>query len=666
MDPGSFCGRDGTVVPRQGDAMEPVLLGWLIGPDAEVRTHLPLAEAPAHLIAALTTAEDDRFYDHMGVDLIGTARAALVNLRGGGVRQGASTLTMQVVRGIVQHSERTYARKLREMASAVAVDRAMGKDGILQIYLDLPYLGQDGSLSICGFEAAARYYWGIGAAELSVAQAATLASILPGPARWAPDRFPELAQARRDALLRRMAEKGWDVDAALAEPMGASPHPVLPPERDLAYLGAVRTELLGRLPPEVVYGAGLEVHTAMDLVAQEDGLALLSERVAFLERTVGRRGPGPLRAAGVVLDPATGALVAVADTGMERSTDFSRAVDARRQPGSSFKPVVYALGLSARDATGAPRFTTASTFPNTPRAFAEGWVPRNVGGHYTPTATIADGLASSHNVVSVSLLMEAGGPDALVELAARLGFDTTAFPHEPGLALGQAEVSVLEMARFAGLIDASGRAVSGSALRSVRDAAGRERLPAAALGDAILEPETAQLVRELMGLVVSQGTGGGLRGRAGFPGYDGPAFGKTGTSDDEKDLWFVGGTGQLVAAMWLGYDEPTRVGAAASDFAAPLWGWWMNAVHTGWARAPLAPVDLDHAWVCSQTGRLAGPGCRGLQAPFRKGTAPHVACDGAHGPEAWTLLDHVSLWDKIAEGVPSDEPVVAPVADPTE
>lgn len=645
--PGSFCPTDGAVVPRSGDAMEPVLLGWLVGPDGELREHLPLTEAPDLLVNTLIFAEDERFFSHFGVDPIGALRAALVNLRGGGYRQGASTLTMQLVRSWTARKERTAPRKLREAASAVAMDRALGKDGVLGAYLDLPYLGQDGPFSVCGFRAAARFYWDKEVGELTLGEAATLVSILPGPARWAPDRFPEEARRRRDGLLRRMGEDGIDVTAALAEPVSSTPKPLLPPERFVPYLHLVRTDLLATLPPEVVYGAGLDVHTALDVVSQTEGDAVLHERVRFLESVAGRRGPGPLTAAAVLVDAATGRVMAAHDTALLRSSDFGRVVMARRQPGSAFKPLTYALALGLRDGDG-PRFTASSTVPNHWRRFEpSGWSPRNVGGRYSPTSTLADGVASSHNVATASLLELSGGPEALVKLAARVGFDTRNFPLELGLALGQAEVSVLEMARWVGVVSAGGRRVTASPVVSAVDASGRERWQPEASTEVVLDAGVAALVRELMGLVVTQGTGGAVRGRAGFAGYDGPIWGKTGTSDEEKDLWFVGGTPDVAGALWLGYDEPTRIGAAASDFSAPLFGWWMRAVHEGLPRrADFGGPVVEHRWICAETGRVPVEGCRGVNAPFLPGTAPTAGlCVGGHEAVDGGVESHQSLWD---------------------
>ncbi len=658
-EPGDVCDKDGTVRSRTGGDLEPVLIGWLVGPDGELREHLPLLKAPEHLVAALLIAEDERFYAHPGVDPVGALRAAFVNMVGGGIRQGASTLSMQLVRNWTERRERTAFRKLRETGSAIALDRSMGKDGVLGAYLDMPYLGQDGTFSVCGFQAAARFYWGIDAPDLSLAQAATLVSILPGPARWAPDRLPDAAKARRDALLRRMGKAGWEVTAALAEPIGASAHPLIPADRFPAYLQLVRQDLLAQLPAEVVFGAGLDVHTALDIVAQTQGDAVLADRVAFLERTAGRRGPGPLTAAAVLIHPTSGLVLAAHDTALTASSDFSRVTLARRQPGSAFKPLTYALALTLKNGDGA-RFNTASTVPNHWRKFEpSGWTPRNVGGRYSATSTLADGVASSHNIATASLLELSGGPAALKLLAADVGFTTTAFPDELGLALGQAEVSVLEMGRWVGLVGAGGKRVSGSPVRLATDAGGTERVVAQPPSDVVLDSGVNALVRELMGLVVTQGTGGGVRGRAGFAGYDGLLWGKTGTSDDEHDLWFVGGTPEFVGALWLGYDEPTRIGASASDFSAPLFGWWMRAAHEGLPRrSDVSGPVVERRWVCAETGLIPMAGCRGVNAPFLPGTGPRPGvCTTVHEPEEGGVDAHRSLWDELAE-VRESAPVI--------
>lgn len=668
VSPGEFCAKDGSIVPRgghfpEGDqppgltgwtrpiALEPVRLGVLVGKDAEIRQHLPLEKAPKHLIAAILAAEDEGFREHRGVDFMGLARAMFINAKKSEFNQGASTLTMQLVRNLTQDKERSVSRKLREIGQALAVDQHLGKDGVLQMYLDAPYLGQAGNLSICGFQAASRYYWGVDAEHLSLAQAATLASILPAPGRFAPDTQPEEAKKRRDRTLERMGELGWDVHDALDEPIAATAHPPLPPEEYPAYLSATRAALDQRLPPEILYGAGLEVWTALDVGVQDATDQLLDEKSKYIERIVGRRGPGRLLVATALIDP-RGAVIAVGDPSIHASTDFNRATQAKRQAGSSFKPMVFALAFDEKGPDGLPKFTASSTVPNSPRTFpnTNGWRPRNIGGKYTSTASLAYTLAMSQNVATASLLEEAGGPKPLIDLAKRFGYDTTQFPEEMGLALGQAAITPLEQARFAATVAYGGRKLEASPILEVRDPSGAVRLALAPPGDPVISPEAALLTRNMMDLVIRYGTGGSVHGGGGFPGYDGQIVGKTGTADDEKDLWFIGATPTYAGALWLGYDEPTRIGGSASDLAAPFFGWWMRAVHEGLEREKWPADNLERRSICSITGLLPGSGCHLLNAAFLPGTAPKKSCNLVHpppDPEA-EGEEHVGLWQRIA------------------
>jgi penicillin-binding protein 1A len=666
--PGDFCAKTGQIVLRGGyfpegaqppglegwsrpPALEPVLLGWMIGPDGEIRQHLPLERAPKTLLAALLTAEDEDYRAHSGVNLKGVARAIYQNARGSGVQQGASTLTMQLVRNLKQDKEKTWRRKVREAVAAVAIDQALGKDVVLGMYLDAPYLGQWGGFSICGFQAAAQYYWGIDAADLNLSQAATLAAILPAPGKFAPDKNPDEAKRRRDRVLKRMAEVGaWpaaEVTAALAASIDAAPHP-LPEARFPAYLQATRSWLEQNVPPETLYGAGLEIFTALDVGLQVRTEAFIPERLKYLERAVGRNGKEPLQTAGALIENHSGLLVAVYGGEVAVATDFSLATQAKRQAGSSMKPLVYALGFSVPGEGGHPKYTAAHTVPNSPREFkgTNGWRPRNVGGEYSVTDSLAHGLAWSQNIATASLLEEVGGAQKLIDFASRVGIDTKAWPAEMGLALGQGEVTPLEMARFASTVVRGGELASGRPVAIAYDPNGAVRIAPPATGERILTEEAAALTRDLMRLVIEVGTGGASRGGAGFPGYDGPAIGKTGTTDSEKDLWFIGGTPYYSAAIWLGYDQPKRIGAAASDLTAPLWGWWMREVHDGLPRSELPGLKLEHKGICTTSGKRPNASCRVINAPFLPGTAPKEGCGAAHPPPDPEAPDHESLWER--------------------
>ncbi len=649
---GSMCPETGDVLPRSGDAFEPVLLGHLIGPDAEIRERLTLAEAPPHLVAAILAAEDDAFYDHPGVNPRGVARATWVALRGGGkATQGASTISMQVVRNLSERKERSLHRKVHEMMAAVALDRHLGKDKVLEVYLNAPYLGQHGSFSICGFQAASRYYYGVEAAELTLSQAATLASILPAPGRFAPDRHPDAARARRDRTLERMAELGWPraaVDAALAEPVTATPHPPPDPIHP-SYLQATRSWLADHLDEESLYGAGLDVYTAMDVVAQRRSEAVVADSLRFLEKTVGRQGEAPLEAAVAVVSPETGLLVATWGGTQDLATDFNRATQAKRQSGSSIKPLVYALAFSQTGPDGRPKWRAHHTVRNDRHVFkgTDGWFPRNVGGQYSAESTLAMALAWSQNVATASLLEALGGPSEMIGFARRLGFTTEGWREEMGLALGTGEVTPLEMADFVATVLGEGRLATGRPVITAVDAAGVARIGPPEPQAQVLSPEAAALTRDLMRLVIEYGTGGAARGAAGRPGLQHPAVGKTGTTDSEKDLWFVGGTADYAGALWIGYDQPRRIGASASDLAAPLWGWWMRALHEGLEKRELGgSVKTRGRGVCRETGDLPNATCILIGAPFLEGDKPSGTCDMAHAPPVEGDKKYEGLWKR--------------------
>lgn len=641
--PGEYCEKTETVIGREvPDQLEPIELGWLMGPDSEMRIHLPLSEAPELLVDAILAAEDRIFYQHNGVNFSAVVRAAYSNAREQAVIQGGSTLTMQLVRNMVQRREKTVERKLREMVMAMAIDQHLGKKQVLQMYLDAPYLGQRGGISICGFEAAARHYFGVSARKLSVAQAATLAAILPAPGRFAPDKFPTEAKERRDRVLNAMHEAfGYDVTEALNTPIETvTPTPL--PERYPTWISASRAYLESHFEPNVVYGAGLEVTVGMDIFRQEVADELFTKKVPYLEHVVGRQGDAPLQAAAVMMDVHNGLIQVIYGGSDVTAIGFNRATQARRQVGSAFKPLVYALAFSQPPGPdGKPPFTAAHTVPNSPRVFKTpqgDWNPRNIAGEYTATSCLAQGMTWSQNIATASLLDELGGPEKLIPFAARMGIDVSQFPHEMGIALGQGQATPLEMARWVSIVGNGGRMVPGTPILRAIDAAGVERIPPPKAGEQVLTPEAAILTRELMRLVIDMGTGGSARGGGGEAGYSGEAAGKTGTTDKEKDLWFTGTTPTLGAVLWLGYDVPTRIRASASDFAAPLWGWWMNRSTRYDGELPKFSKEpkFIRRDICTITGKVPNETCQVIPAPFLPGTNPRESCPEDHPPPSPT------------------------------
>lgn len=648
---GEYCEKTGVVIPRQGNTLEPIFMGWLIGPDSELRAHLPLQEAPKHLIDAIISAEDASFYEHLGVNFKSMGRAVWANLNEGGYAQGGSTLTMQVVRNLSQQKEKTITRKLREMVMAMSVDNHLGKDGVLQMYLDAPYLGQRGGISICGFEEASWFYFNHSAHDLSLAEAATLAAILPAPGKFSPDTHPEEAKIRRDRVLNSMVALGYDVHEALATPVQTTQEKIFLEPEFPAYFSVMRDYLAQTLPPEQLYGAGLEITAGINVGIQMISEEVFKKKTAMFEARYGRKSAGELQSVGILMDVHNSQLLAVyGGQGMDPH-GFNRASQARRQPGSAFKPVVYAMAFSQPPKPdGSPSFSMASTVPNNLRTFKTpqgDWRPKNIDEVYHKEVSLAFGLVESQNIATASLLEQLGGPQPLIKFASSLGFDTSKYPEELGLALGQAEVTPLEMARLIGTLAADGLRASGIPVIRAMDAAGQEVLHAPALGDRILSHAAALQTRELMRQVVEGGTGQEVRGKEGEPGYLGRVMGKTGTTDGQKDLWFIGATPDLAGVVWIGYDTPAPIRNTARHVAAPLWGWWFRAI-TENKEDPAFIDDPNYitAPICAESGKLANESCWWLKGSFLKGQAPKEACPYHH------MLAPVATEEVIDEDVP--------------
>ena len=663
--PGEYC-TDGTIIPRGGLfmeglqppgldnwtrelALEPVNMGTIIGKDSEVRKHLPIDEAPPHLIAALLHSEDNQFYKHDGVNYWAFGRAILANLQGGGYNQGASTITMQVVRNMSQQHKKTIQRKLKEMAQAIIMDRYLSKKEILQMYLDMPYLGQDGSFSICGFAAAAEFYFQKDVREIDLNEAAILVGILPAPGSFRPDKYPERAQEKRDRVLRIMQKEGWNVKKALESPIPIASVSTLTNFQNPAFVQASISWLTDNIAEETLYGAGLNIFTSMDLLLQQSTESLFEEKLQYYTKVLRLPKNPAMQAAGVLINPKTGYMEAVYAGEIVSPYDFSRATQAKRQPGSSFKPLVYALAFSQKDEQGDPIWNSFDTIPNERRTFpnTNGWRPRNNGGKYSETSTLTKGLTWSENVATASLLEKLGGPKPLIEFAQQLGFDTTKFPEEMGLALGQAEVTPLEMAQFAAMLANGGLHVDGRPIITAFDLTGKQYIIDSPIGDRVLQEDAAALTRDLMKSVVLNGTGGASRGANGEIGYTGLAFGKTGTTDSNKDLWFVGSTPTYSGSLWIGYDKPIDLKASASDLAAPLWGWWMREMHQDLSlESTFMGLQLEPKYVCTVSGKYKNSTCKTLAHPTLPNHRPKGQCSMEHPPPDPNQPKYQGLWNR--------------------
>ncbi|MDH3518825.1 MAG: PBP1A family penicillin-binding protein [Myxococcales bacterium] len=614
--------------------LEPEELGAYYGPNRQQRELVRLDELPRHLLDAVLAVEDQRFESHGGIDLRRIAGAMLANLRAGSIRQGGSTLTQQLVKNFFLTPERTYRRKLQEALMALLVEARYDKPAILESYLNEIYLGQRGATQIHGVGEAARLYFGKSASRLSVAESGLLAAIIQSPNGTSPYRDPERATRRRDLVLELMFDQRR-IDAASYEKARQEPlrlASITPEQGDTRYfLDLLHRQLADHYPSEVLTVEGLHIYSTLDHRLQSLAAMSLSEGIAALERRFpALRSDDPARALQgclVALRPQTGELLALVGGRDYRVSQFDRCTQARRQPGSVFKPFVYIAALEPVD--GGPLVTLSSFLDDSPLEIDSRngpWAPKNHDDRFHESVTVREALENSYNVATARLAQEIG-IKRVVRVAQRLGIESR-LPAVPSLALGTAEVTPLEIARAYATLASGGIRPEIESIEDVVDRSGavleRRRLQF----ERVLDAGTAYLATNLLEGVAERGTAASVR--AG--GLRGPIAAKTGTTDEERDLWFVGFTPDLVAVVWLGFDEPRSVGLSGSGGALPIWRRFVEGATGGVIRgAFLRPPDVQRVAIEPSTGALALAGCpERREEYFLRGTLPtHVCPDGA-------------------------------------
>ena len=559
--------------------LEPELLTGVGETGLERRRPLALGEMSRFIPAAVLAAEDHRFFDHGGLDLFAVGRALVVNASRGEVTQGASTLTQQLVKNLALGPERTWRRKIREGALALALERQYPKEKILEAYLNTVYLGQRGRAAILGVGAAAQSYWGKDARHLGLAESALLAGMIRAPNRYSPAEHPERAERRRDTVLRRMHDLGMmdgaTLEAALAERTGVRAGAGVPSQAPyfLDYVRAATPVRPGAASPRI--------YTTLDPGLQRAAEAAVArglDRLETAHRHLRRSPSGErIQAALVALDPGTGEVRALVGGRDYEASAFNRATHARRQPGSAFKPFVFLAALRRGAAGQPPAVTAASVVADLPievETLQEAWSPRNFEDRFDGLITVRQALERSSNAAAVRLA-QAAGLDRVVGTARDAGFTSRMTP-VPALALGSFEVTPLELATAYAALANGGRPVSPLGVRMI---AGRTEVPSArgALqargGIAPLAPEETYLVTHLLRGVIDRGTGAAARAL----GLVGAAAGKTGTTNDTRDAWFAGYSPRLVAVVWIGFDDGTPLGLSGARAALPVWTDFMRA-----------------------------------------------------------------------------------------
>jgi penicillin-binding protein 1B len=619
----------------------PVLTSLISG-EREKQRQVALSAIPKHMTNAVLAIEDHRFYEHPGVDPIGIVGAVVSNIRGNKVyTSGGSTITQQLVRNVFLPKlagmtlqiarEKSLRRKLLEAWVAVVLTRRASRDEILEMYLNDVPLGQRGSFAIFGVPEAARLFFGKDVSNVSLAEAATIAGVIQAPSALSPFNNAARCRERRNVVLQAMADGGYITPENAAR---AAQEPLVVVQRALEAEAPYFVDFVGQTLSDQYPGLttttdqAVDVYTTLDLhlqrLAQDavrDGLTHVDELLAR------RRRRGHAEAALISVDPRTGEILAFVGGRSYNQSQYDRAIASRRQPGSVFKPFVYLTAFEQAAAEGRSDVTPASIVLDEPETFEfddQVWTPENYEKTYDGPITFRHALAHSRNLATIHVA-QAAGYDHVAALWRKLGVGTPPKAY-PSIALGVFEATPYEIATAYTLFP------NGGTLRPLKHIlritrGGRDVTKYASREPRVVaRPDTTFLVTNMMRSVLNEGTAASARGN----GFTLDAAGKTGTTNDLRDAWFVGFTPELLTVVWVGFDDPSQsVGLSGALAALPIWTQFMTRALAGHASVPFeVPAGIAFVDIDPETGKLASPACpRLFREAFRAGTEPVQVCD---------------------------------------
>lgn len=601
-------------LPIQSFTLAPEVLSNDLSSKPGKREALDFRDIPSVLVHAILSIEDQRFFDHSGVDLTGLVRAVIRNADEERLGQGGSTITQQLVKNTYLSPEKTFKRKYAEAMLSLALERRLSKEDIFALYCNEIYLGQRGATTIRGVRSAAQNLFGVELKDLTLAQAATIAGMIQGPARYSPIQHADAARERRNLVLSSMQRNGWissdEMTSAVSEPVEIAPLKASDDSLAPYFIDYVNRVAESEFNSN---GASQRIYTTIDLELQQIAETAIKNQLAALEKA--RPGKQP-QAALVALDPGTGNVLAMVGGRNYAESQLNRATDARRQPGSTFKPFVYAAALE-------DGMSPVQTFLDAPREFVYDrnkiYKPANYGGGYSMgDVTMRTGLIKSLNVVTVDVALRTGLA-RIANLAQRFGLPRP--ERYPALALGTEEVTPLQLAAAYAAFVNQGRKIEPRVIDGVDDPpATHQRLN----DEQVISPTTAYMITNMLNAVIDRGTArkarGVVRGTA--------IAGKTGTS---RDGWFVGYSPHLVCAVWIGFDDNKDLDLTGAEAALPVWSEFMKEAiafrpDLGGDRFE-CPEGIRFVEIDSQTGLLATVTCplRELIAVTDR-TVPHLEC----------------------------------------
>jgi penicillin-binding protein 1B len=615
-------------VTLESFTLEPEILTADSGMKTGQHPQLAFRDIPHPLIQAILSIEDRRFFDHSGVDIWGVGRAFFRNAAADETAQGGSTITQQLVKNTYLSPERTLRRKFAEAMTAFALERRLSKQDIFALYCNEIYLGQRGAIGVRGVEQAARIYFGKNLNELTLSESATIAGMIQSPNRYAPDRHPEEATARRNVVLHAMARDGFiteeQAQAATQEALAVVPAPKGADQSTAPYfIDHVNRMVEARLgASEKEDERNLRVYTTIDLDLQHLAETAIKHQLERLDKVYSKRGLKP-QAALVALDPKTGDVLAMVGGRNYAESQLNRATDAERQPGSVYKPIVYSAALESG-------LSPLTVYEDAPQEFIyDGrarYRPANYGGGYSMRdVTMRTALVRSLNVVTVDVAMRTGL--ARVSRTAE-NFGLAKPQPYPALALGTTEATPLQMASAYTVFANGGVRVEPNLIARVTDSSGADIISESVRKRQVIKPTTAYMITDMLAGVIDHGTARSARGAV----KKTAIAGKTGTS---RDGWFVGYTPNLVVAVWIGFDDNKQLGLTGADAALPAWTEFVKAAvelrpDLGGA-AFERPAGITFVEVDPETGYLATASCPQRERVAITATlAPNIEC-GMHG-----------------------------------
>lgn len=604
--------------------LEPMLIGGIYPQHNEDRVLIKLNKVPKTLIEALIATEDRNFYHHHGLSIRGTARALVSNVTGG-KRQGGSTLTQQLVKNFYLSPERTLKRKVNEALMSLLLELHYNKDEILEAYLNEVNLGQNGNYSINGYGLASQFYFGLPLRELNVAQQAYLVGLVQGPSLYNPWRNPEGALKRRNTVLNNMLVMGYlsqaEYEQESARPLGVLSKPSVGTAKFPDFLDIVRRQLRSEYQETDLTNQGLRIFTTLDPIAQTRIQDAFKASVGQLAKG----NPSRLRdlqGAVLVSHPENGELVAAVGSTQD-FTGFNRAVDAKRQVGSLLKPVIYLNAIESGRYNWASRIQDRAV--NVPTGSDQSWTPKNYSGGEHGEVTMAQALANSYNLSAVRLGQEFG-VSAFTNKLKKFGVSSE-IPSYPSVFLGAVNMSPMEMLSIYSNFATGGFKYPTRAIRSVVDANGKVLERFGLNVEQTIEPSSAYVLNYGLQQVMASGTG-----RSAYNSLPSSLklAGKSGTTNDTRDSWFAGYSGNYVAVVWLGLDNNKVTGLTGSSGALPVWTNVMRQLRQ-------QPVNLKQTddvqwqWIDVASGNLSAQGCGGaMYIPMLRSTVPHQATSCAY------------------------------------